>query len=125
MLLTYPNCPPNKLAGMYKSPMVITSIDRPDLIKVRDLITNKEFMVHANRNRPFKHPKSTLAATDLDRVYLPTSTVCSLKVLGEKEPQFYVEKNIQARGRNENFECVGLDTSLKTILCWIGRSRTS
>ena len=28
VLLTYPN---NKLTGMYRSPMVITSIDRPDL----------------------------------------------------------------------------------------------
>ncbi len=41
VLLTYPNRPPNKLAGMYRSPMVITSMDRPDLVKVRDLITNK------------------------------------------------------------------------------------
>ena len=58
VLLTYPNRPPNKLAGMYRGPMVITSMDRPDLVKVRDLITNKESMVHANRLRPFKHPKS-------------------------------------------------------------------
>ena len=62
---------------MYVGLMVITSIDRPDLIKVRDLITNKESMVHANRIRPFKHPKSmskekieTLAATDLDEFYV-------------------------------------------------------
>ena len=33
VLLTYPNCPPNKLAGM-----VITTIDRPDLVKVGDPI---------------------------------------------------------------------------------------
>jgi len=57
VLLTYPNRPPNKLAGMYRGPMVITAIDHPDLVKVRDLITNKESMVHANRLRPFKHPK--------------------------------------------------------------------
>ena len=55
VLLTYPNRPPNKLAGMYGGSMAITSIDCPDLIKVRDLITNKESMVHANRIRPFKH----------------------------------------------------------------------
>jgi hypothetical protein len=73
VLLTYPNRPPNKLAG----PMVITSMDRPDSVKVRDLITNKESMVHANRLRPFKHPKSmskeqieALAATDLDEFYV-------------------------------------------------------
>ena len=58
VLLTYPNRPPNKLAGMYRGPKFITSMDRPDLVKVRDLITNKESMVHANRLRPFKHPKS-------------------------------------------------------------------
>jgi len=56
VLLTYPNRLPNKLAGMYRGPMVI-SIDRLDLVKVRDIITNKESMVHANRLRPFKHPK--------------------------------------------------------------------
>ena len=40
VLLRYPNVPPNKLAGMYRGPMVITAIDRPDLVKVSDLITN-------------------------------------------------------------------------------------
>ena len=59
VLLTYLTRPPNKLAGMYRGPMVITSIDRPDLVKVRDLITNKESMVHENRLGPFKHPKDT------------------------------------------------------------------
>ena len=88
VLLTYPN-PPNKLAGMYRGPMVITSIDRLDLIKVRDLITNKESMVHANRILPFKHIKSmpkekieTLTATDLD--------------------EFYVEKSIGHSGTGKN-----------------------
>ena len=76
VLLTCPNRPPNKLAGMYRGPMIITSIYHPDLSKVRDLITNKEAMVHANRIRPFKHPKNilkeidTLAATDLDEFYV-------------------------------------------------------
>ena len=31
-LLTCLNHPPNKLAGMYRGPMIITSIDRPDLV---------------------------------------------------------------------------------------------
>ena len=51
--------------------MVITSIDHPDFLKVRDLITKN--LVHANRIRLFKHRKDmpkekieTLAATDLD-----------------------------------------------------------
>ena len=89
MLLTYPYRPPNKLAGMYRGPMIITSIDRPDLINAMDLITNKESMVHANRIRPFKHPKSipkekieTLAATDLD--------------------EFYVEKILEHSGTKKN-----------------------
>ena len=47
VLLTYPNHPPNKLADIYRRPMVITSIDRQDLVYVRDLITNKESMEHA------------------------------------------------------------------------------
>ena len=54
--------------------MVITAMDRPDLIKVRDLITNKESMVHANQIRSFKGmPKEkidTLAAIDLDEFYV-------------------------------------------------------
>ena len=29
VLLTYPNRPPNKLAGMYRGPKVITATDRP------------------------------------------------------------------------------------------------
>ena len=36
ILLTYPNRPPNKLAGMYRDPMVIKSIDHPYLVKDRD-----------------------------------------------------------------------------------------
>ena len=48
---------PNKLAGMCRGPMVITAIDRIDLVKVRDFMTNKEFMVCASRLRPFNYPK--------------------------------------------------------------------
>ena len=77
MLLTNPNRPPNKLADMYRGPMVITAMDRPDLVKVRDLITNLESMVPAKRIIPFKHPMSmpkekieTLVATDLDEFYV-------------------------------------------------------
>ena len=74
---TYPNRPPNKLAGMYRGPMVITVMDRPDLVKVKDLITNRESLVHASRLRPFKHPKDmsaekieSLVAADLDEFYV-------------------------------------------------------
>ena len=38
VLLTYPNRPPNKLAGMYRGPMIISSIDRPYLVTVRELL---------------------------------------------------------------------------------------
>ena len=40
VLLSYPSRPPNKLAGRYCGPMIINLIDRPDIIQVRDLITN-------------------------------------------------------------------------------------
>ena len=68
VLPTYPNC--QQVSG-YVS--VIIAIDRPDLVKVRDLITIKESMVHANRLRPFKHPKNIsreLVAADLDEAWL-------------------------------------------------------
>jgi hypothetical protein len=77
VLLKYPSRPPNKLAGLYRGPMIISSIDRPDLIKVRDLITDKISMVHASRVIPFRHPKTlteeearALAAVDMDEFYV-------------------------------------------------------
>jgi hypothetical protein len=77
VLLSYPSRPPNKLAGLYRGPMIITSIDRPDIIQVRDLITNKLSMVHTSRLRAFRHPKemtteeaAALAATDLDEFHV-------------------------------------------------------
>ena len=77
VLLQYPNRPPNKLAGLYRGPMIITAIDRPDLIKVKDLITNRESVVHTSRLRVFRHPKNmtlaeatALAAVDLDEFYV-------------------------------------------------------
>ena len=36
-------------------------MDRPDLVKVKDLITNRVSLVHASRLRPFKHPKDMSA----------------------------------------------------------------
>ena len=71
VLLMYPNRPQNKLAGMYRGPIVITVMDCPDLVKVKDLFTNRESLVHASRLRPFTHPKDmsaemieSLVATD-------------------------------------------------------------
>ena len=61
-----------RIAGMYRDPMVITVMDRPDLVNL-DLITNREYLVHASRLRPFKHPKDmsaekieSLVAADLE-----------------------------------------------------------
>ena len=117
VLLTYPNHRPKKLAGMYRGPMVVMVMDHPDLVKVKDLITNRESLVHASRLRPFKHPEDmlvekieSLVAADLD--------------------EFYVEKlsGIQVRARirkDGNFEFVGVGMSQRTILWWTGRqSRT-
>ena len=54
---------------MYRGPMVITAIDRPDLVKVRDLIIKRESMVYAtfqaSQDMPRKEIES-LVATDLD-----------------------------------------------------------
>ena len=57
--------------------MIITSIDRLDIIQVRDVITNKLSMVHTSRLRAFRRPKemtteeaAALAATDLDEFHV-------------------------------------------------------
>jgi hypothetical protein len=57
--------------------MVIKGIDRPDLIKVRDLLTNKISLVHTSRLRPFRHPANmtleeaiNLASVDMDEFYV-------------------------------------------------------
>ena len=62
---------------MYRGPMVITVMDLPDLVKVKDLITNRESLVHASCLRPFRHPKDmseekieSLAAEDLNDFYV-------------------------------------------------------
>jgi len=53
------------------------SIDRPDIIKVRDLTTDKISSVHASRLRPYKHPVEmtkeeieVLSPVDLDEYYV-------------------------------------------------------
>ena len=52
VILTHPNPPPNELAGIYWCLMVISVTDRLDLIKISDLITNRESLVHASRLCP-------------------------------------------------------------------------
>ena len=56
VLFQYPNKPPDKLSGLYRGSMEIISIDRPNIIKVRDLTTDKVSSVHTSRLRPFRHP---------------------------------------------------------------------
>jgi hypothetical protein len=69
--------------------MVIHSIERPDLIQVRDLTTNKLSLVHTSRLRVFRHPAemteeeaTALAAVDMD--------------------EFYVEKIVEHSGSGKN-----------------------
>ena len=89
VLLTYPNRPPNNLAGMYRGLMVIKVMDRPDLVKVKDLITNCESLLHASRFRPFKHPK------DMSAEKIESLVVADLD-------EFYVEKIIGHTGTGKN-----------------------
>ena len=55
VLLQYPNRPPNMLAGLYRSPLIIVAIERLDIITVKDLISNKVMKVHTSRLRLFHH----------------------------------------------------------------------
>ena len=57
--------------------MIIVAIERPDIIKVKDLISNKVMKVHTSRLRLFRHPTnmgieeiSALVAVDLDEFYV-------------------------------------------------------
>ena len=77
VLLQYPNKPPDKLSGLYRGAMEIICIDRPEIIKVRDLTTDKVSSVHTSRLRPFRHPAEmtkeeieVLLAVDLDEYYV-------------------------------------------------------
>jgi len=93
---------------MYRGPIIITVMDRPDLVRVKDLITNQESVVHASSLRPFKHPKDmiSLVAANLDEFHVE-------KLLG-----ILLRARIQG---NTNSELVGVDMSQRTILWWTGR----
>ena len=59
----------NKLAGMYRGPMVITAIKRQDLVKFRCLITNKKLYGACESFETLKEPGTylkTLIAADLE-----------------------------------------------------------
>ena len=53
LLLKYPNKPPDKLSALHRGPMEIVAMDRPDIIKVRDLTTDK-VSVHTSRLQLFR-----------------------------------------------------------------------
>ena len=85
VLLQYPSRPPDKLSGLYRGPLEIVAIDRPDIIKVKDLTTNKISSVHTSRLRIFRHPTEmtreeieVLASIDLDEYYVD-------KIVGHEE----------------------------------------
>jgi len=94
---------------MYR-PM-ITVIDRPDLVKVKDLITYRESLVHDSRLRPFKHPKDislekieSLVVADLDEFSVENHWLQLLDI--------QVRARIR-RNRNSEFVCV--DMSQRTL----------
>ena len=75
VLLKYPNKPPDKLSALYRVTMEIVAIilNRPDIVKFRELTTNKVSSVHTSRLRIFRHPTQmskeeleALSAVDLD-----------------------------------------------------------
>ncbi len=77
VLLKYPNKPPDKLSALYRGPIEIVAIDRPDIIKVRDLTTDKVSVVHTSRLRLFRHPAEmtpeeleVLAGIDVDEYFV-------------------------------------------------------
>ena len=78
VLLQYPNKPlGDKLSGLYRGPIEIISIDRPDIFKVRNLMTDEVSSVYTSRLRPFRHPTEmtkevikVLSAIDLDEYYV-------------------------------------------------------
>ena len=61
----------------FNIPTSLIAIDRPDIIKVRDLTTDKVSSVHTSRLRPFRHPAEmtkeeieVLSTVDLDEYYV-------------------------------------------------------
>ena len=66
----YSNGSPNKLAGLYRGPLIIVTIERLDIIT--DLITNIVMKVHTSRLRlPNQHGyRTVLTAVDLDEFYV-------------------------------------------------------
>ena len=81
--------PPDKLSDLYRSSMEIVVMDRPDIVKVRDLTTDKVLVVHISWLQLFRHPAEM--------------TTEELEVLaGVDMDQYFVESNIDHEERSRN-----------------------
>ena len=88
VLLKYPNKLPDKLAALYRGPMEIVAMDRPDIVKVRDLTTDKVSVVHTSRLRLFRHPAEM--------------TLEELEVLGIDVDDYFVDGIVDHEERGQN-----------------------
>jgi hypothetical protein len=66
VLLRYPERPPDKLSGLYRGPLVITAMERQDIVKVLDLVTNKTMDVHLDRLKKYHHSAEATPAEVLE-----------------------------------------------------------
>lgn len=73
VLLRYPSRPPDKLAGIYRGPMVVVAKERDDIVEVLDLVSNHTMHKHIDRVVHFElEPNMTredvlaIAAVDSD-----------------------------------------------------------
>ena len=74
-VLKYPNKPPDKLSALYRGPIEIVAMDCPDIVKVRDLTTDKVSVVHTSRlfRRPAEmtpEESEVLAGIDVDEYFV-------------------------------------------------------
>ena len=89
VLLSYPSRPPNKLAGLYRGPLVVHRKLRGDIYEVLDLITDRIYQVHVSRMHALSLPSS------VDRDDL-------LRIAGLDHHEFIVEAIIDHRGDGRN-----------------------
>jgi hypothetical protein len=52
--IRYPSRPPNKLAGLYRGPLIVLAKERDDILDLLDLVTNKRIQIHIDRLVPFE-----------------------------------------------------------------------
>ena len=82
VLLKYLKKPTDKLSALYRGPMEIVAMDRPDIVKVRDLTTDKVSVVYTSRLCLFRHPEMTseelevLAGVDVDEYFVESIIDC-------------------------------------------------